>query len=555
MLQTGDSKQHHEDKDYITCSTCKASGTSATVYCLDCKEHLCQNCHASHQSFKALKDHKVISIKDHQSGAIPPLWDSKEDQHCSEHDGELKRFYCNTCVKLICRDCVVVKKCCRDHQYVTLTEAAKKQTSRLVELLQKSRGKAKECQDAIQETEEVEKDFKAAAGASKEAVSQLRAEYVSMMEQIFAMHENELKTTEAKKAQQLDQIKTDLQSKLEKIQSAIDLGTKVSQMGTDFEIATRFTSLSGDLQKIISSQPVPADSGLGQIKINIPIISFQSSKPWNYVGKFTTTPRVYSPHGITIHHDGDIAIASSKNVQVFSRDGSLLYSFKSPQSHQITVTPDKKYILSAQDGTTYYDFHRKQESQMSILDDSMQPINPISLAIDSDGKLITASGDIKGTPSWIGLITAMIVQSSHQPPKISIHQPDGSFISSFTPDAIPRQLDVTPNHDIIVTLDNDSVQLIDYTGNNIRTLASPPEVDQWLPQNVCCGKNNLFIVNAGEPMAVHRYTISGIYLGVVISLEDVQMPVDVAVSPDDLEVFVINRKAGCVQIYKNDNFQ
>ena len=33
------------------------------------------------------------------------------------------------------------------------------------------------------------------------------------------------------------------------------------------------------------------------------------------------------------------------------------------------------------------------------------------------------------------------------------------------------------------------------------------------------------------------------------------MPVDVAVSPDDLEIFVINTKAGCVQIYKNDNFQ
>ena len=44
--------------------------------------------------------------------------------------------------------------------------------------------------------------------------------------------------------------------------------------------------------------------------------------------------------------------------------------------------------------------------------------------------------------------------------------------------------------------------------------------------------NNLFVVNHGDPMAVYAYTISGIYLGLVASLEGFQPPIDVAYSAD-----------------------
>ena len=47
-----------------TCSPCKHKGTRrrATMYCLDCKELLCNSCKVSHQSFKHFRDHKFSRI-------------------------------------------------------------------------------------------------------------------------------------------------------------------------------------------------------------------------------------------------------------------------------------------------------------------------------------------------------------------------------------------------------------------------------------------------------------------------------------------------------------
>ncbi|XP_072039634.1 uncharacterized protein [Amphiura filiformis] len=554
---TKENKMYHtttsqpEEKTNTTCNTCN-TGEHADVFCLDCKEHLCHSCHTSHQAFKAMKHHKVVSIEGLRSGKVVPLSGIDiEDQHCNVHDGEIKRFYCETCVKLVCRDCVVVKQCCRDHRYVTLSEAANKHTKSLTKLLDKSKEKEKECQDAIRETEKVEEDFKNAARAYREAVGKMRGEYIKMLEQIFTQQENDLKIIEVEKAQELYGIKTDLLSKLDQMKSAIELVTTVTQMGTEYDIVSKFTSLSQDLERLIRSQPIPADDSLGQIQIKIPLIYFHSTKPWKHVGKFTTKPWVYYPLGITIHPDGDIAVASPRNVQVFSRAGGLLYSFKAASCDQVIVTPDKKYLLNALDGLSCFDFPNKQKSAIQILDDTKQSINPVSLGVDPNGQIIAASGSSNGShATWFGLISSMILTSSQEEPQISIHQPDGSFIRSFKPTAYPRHIAMTSDKDIIATLDNDSLQLMDYSGNNIRILAPPHDVQKWLPQNVCCDKNNLFVVNAGEPLAVYRYTISGIYLGLVALLENFQPPVDIAISPDGTELFALDKKAGCVQIYK-----
>ncbi len=516
-----------------TCTTCNI-GQSANVFCLDCKEHLCQSCHTSHKAFRAMRHHKIVAIEDLKSGTVVPLSSISptEDQHCSKHEGETKRFYCKTCVKLVCRDCVVMKNCCRDHQYITLSEAAQEQTNNLKRLLDQGKAKQRQCEDAILETEKVEDDFKTAARACQESVGKMRGEYIAMLERILSTHENDLRMIEIEKSQKLYSLKTDLATQLDRVKHAIDVATAVTKMGTDYEIVSRFRSLSQDLQRLIRSQPVLPDDSLSQINVRIPIVTFHSSTPWRNKEKFNPKSRVYYPRAIAIHSDGDIAVASTRNVQVFSRAGSLLYTFKAAASSQVIVTSDKKYLLNTPEGISCFDFPNKHKSTIQITDDRNQMINPASIAVDPNGHIIAASGSSEGSQSWFGYVSSMIITSTHQEPRISIHQPDGAFISSFKTGANTRYVAVTANHDIVATTDDNSLQLMNYSGNNIRILAPPPDVQRWFPHNVYCHMNNLFVVNHGDPMAVYAYTISGIYLGLVASLEGFQPPIDVAYSAD-----------------------
>lgn len=91
----------------ILCDVCHSNGElesnaeipSASVYCVDCEDNLCEQCHGEHRRNKLSKGHKIAvecRIKHKHYGP-----------QCDEHEMENMTKYCATCKKIICNTCSV----------------------------------------------------------------------------------------------------------------------------------------------------------------------------------------------------------------------------------------------------------------------------------------------------------------------------------------------------------------------------------------------------------------------------------------------------------------
>ncbi|XP_053402588.1 tripartite motif-containing protein 45-like [Mercenaria mercenaria] len=113
--------------------------TSATVYCYECSEKLCEKCTAIHKKVKLLSGHRLCNIENKQDD-VAKLELLKSLTRCPEHPSEEVRYICTDHDQLCCNECAIVshRKC---NQMVSIakeqakTESAIEGTSdRLTEL-------------------------------------------------------------------------------------------------------------------------------------------------------------------------------------------------------------------------------------------------------------------------------------------------------------------------------------------------------------------------------------------------------------------------------------
>ncbi len=97
-----------------------------------------------------------------------------EDEKCKDHEGEINKFYCETCIKPVCRDCILMKQYCRDHEYIALKEASEKHAAKLTQFVTESKNIKKSCQDAIQKTESVEQKLRRSVITNPKRISDIR---------------------------------------------------------------------------------------------------------------------------------------------------------------------------------------------------------------------------------------------------------------------------------------------------------------------------------------------------------------------------------------------
>ncbi|KAH6934774.1 hypothetical protein HPB50_000705 [Hyalomma asiaticum] len=119
-----------------TCTSCEDSAT-ATGFCVDCQDWLCQACIDAHQRVRVTKDHS-IRAKDELEGDKPAALGQKY-MFCENHKQEQLKLYCETCDKLTCRDCQLQEH--KDHKYQFISSACEQQKSNLNGLLAKIREK------------------------------------------------------------------------------------------------------------------------------------------------------------------------------------------------------------------------------------------------------------------------------------------------------------------------------------------------------------------------------------------------------------------------------
>ena len=109
------------------CSFCPLVGkeSPATSQCLTCRDFLCADCSNRHNFTRETLSHEIATLEDLQRGKHNEKLRSRQEIPCSDHPGELLKYFCDTCNISVCRDCVILGHR-QDHTILAPSEAIKR---------------------------------------------------------------------------------------------------------------------------------------------------------------------------------------------------------------------------------------------------------------------------------------------------------------------------------------------------------------------------------------------------------------------------------------------
>uniref|UniRef100_A0A4W5KVC4 B box-type domain-containing protein n=2 Tax=Hucho hucho TaxID=62062 RepID=A0A4W5KVC4_9TELE len=97
---------------FQVCMSCD-DNTEATGFCVECVEFLCVTCIEAHQRVKFTRDHTIRQKEEMSPEAVGAS--TQKPVFCDIHKQEPLKLFCETCDRLTCRDCQLLKH--KDHKY------------------------------------------------------------------------------------------------------------------------------------------------------------------------------------------------------------------------------------------------------------------------------------------------------------------------------------------------------------------------------------------------------------------------------------------------------
>ncbi|XP_022110245.1 tripartite motif-containing protein 3-like [Acanthaster planci] len=108
---------------------------------------------------------------------------SEEKNKCQKHQGEMKRFYCETCQELICSSCAVLDHCKPRHHYIDIGEASLKYKHSLIDMISDFSKEIKGLEQSLaassQAQEESARNVTKTVKAVQDKAAKMRAEITS----------------------------------------------------------------------------------------------------------------------------------------------------------------------------------------------------------------------------------------------------------------------------------------------------------------------------------------------------------------------------------------
>ncbi|KAJ8269819.1 hypothetical protein COCON_G00124260 [Conger conger] len=135
------------EKTSQLCTSCE-DNTEASGFCVECVEFLCSTCIEAHQRVKFTKDHAIRQKEEVSPDAMSVS--TQKPVFCDVHKQEPLKLFCETCDRLTCRDCQLLKH--KDHNYQFLEDAYKNHREHMVSMtlqLQEKRKAIEEVSNSI----------------------------------------------------------------------------------------------------------------------------------------------------------------------------------------------------------------------------------------------------------------------------------------------------------------------------------------------------------------------------------------------------------------------
>jgi len=171
----------------------------ATVYCVDCRRNMCEQCYGHHQKFRFPAAHKLVEFNGEVN--VEGLLLKFPENICEKHADKCLEIHCYDCKAAICMMCYV--KSHNSHKCSDIKEVAEEFGKEMSASVGNLAAKLTECKTVLENIDENEKKFCSSVAVTEKLICE-RAEKLkkliedhkkSLLDQLSVSKDKQLKHT------------------------------------------------------------------------------------------------------------------------------------------------------------------------------------------------------------------------------------------------------------------------------------------------------------------------------------------------------------------------
>ena len=244
-------------KASAACSRCQEP---AINHCTTCEVFLCKKCLDSHDSWLVTmkqSSHNVLSMQE----LINPESQVriKRKLYCVKHEGEMLKYYCETCKELCCIDCVVLNHQKPEHSCMAVSGDAQKQRETLQSSSTILDEKVSEGKDALKNVCDVIKSLERNVKTAKDQIEEQKERILKIISEKLCERakkiDEEVNSAYGELNSQLTKQHDEIKDYLDKLQASVSLPKNLLKKGSIEEILSLQKGIDENIEKLRSETP------------------------------------------------------------------------------------------------------------------------------------------------------------------------------------------------------------------------------------------------------------------------------------------------------------
>jgi len=263
------------------CELCSDSEVErpATLYCIQCDQHICDRCSTIHKKTNALKSHQVV-----RDAVVPS---SKEQiklagRYCDQNPDEQNRLYCYDCNVVLCPLCV------SKHYQHKLTDVSKS-AENFCEQMKIDIDKVSACalgnQQKLLVLETDTNSFKNKVASTENEISQRYDQLISLIKSHQSQLIDELHLFRNKMLKYVETEKDEIERQFVITESFKRYCQEMMNKGSACDISCTAHDLHARAEELVKTQDEPDCQKLSRVEIKFEPTALTTESEKNIIGK------------------------------------------------------------------------------------------------------------------------------------------------------------------------------------------------------------------------------------------------------------------------------
>src|SRR5215469_8475952 len=272
------------------CQTCEA-GHSASKFCVQCSQDMCDTCARSHSRMKATKEHTIVTQDEKQDSQV---MQKSRINYCEEHEEKLLQLYCIDCNVSFCSKCIAKHNTHKCSELGDVSEEMKSKLKTSDPLLSRS---LNECQSELIECNKHKASLLEQTSAAEKSIIDQGNELKRLIDSQCSQLIDELKKSKEKRLKVIETRINDINRQMLIISTYQQYRDELIDKGTACDITESGNELLTGWDQIANSYEVIKIENLNVYEVNF--LSKSESMSIE-VGIICTSDEARNDTGITL---------------------------------------------------------------------------------------------------------------------------------------------------------------------------------------------------------------------------------------------------------------